>query len=126
VGVLGECTTRLVLLARMPDAMAGPALAGFTAKLHHITSPLRQTLSCELERPLLAHYVNWQRIKRRLDRRIVRDRSDCNPSVVIAFESRRWCRCPLPRIDGSYLAGSTATWPKANGQQPLHRDSSST
>ena len=36
VGVLVECTSRLVLLARMDDATAASALAGFSAKLNSI------------------------------------------------------------------------------------------
>jgi IS30 family transposase len=45
VAVLVERTTRLVLLAKMPDATAESALAAFTAKLHSIAAPLRQTLT---------------------------------------------------------------------------------
>lgn len=45
VGVLVERSTRLVLLARMPDATAESALAAFTAKLNSIAAPLRQTLT---------------------------------------------------------------------------------
>jgi IS30 family transposase len=45
IGVLVECTTRLVLLARMPDATAESALAAITFKLNHITQPMRQTLT---------------------------------------------------------------------------------
>ena len=45
VGVLVERTTRLVLLAWMPDATAESALAGFTAKLNSITEPMRKTLT---------------------------------------------------------------------------------
>lgn len=40
VGMLVERTTRLVLLIRMPDAMAESALAVFTAKFNQITQPL--------------------------------------------------------------------------------------
>jgi IS30 family transposase len=45
VGVLVERTTRLVLLARMPDATAESALAAFTAKLNQIAQPMRQSLT---------------------------------------------------------------------------------
>src|SRR5260370_35087071 len=43
VGVLVERTSRLVLLAKMEDATAASALAGFTAKLNSIAAPLRQS-----------------------------------------------------------------------------------
>jgi hypothetical protein len=39
VGVLVERTSRLVLLARMADATAAAALAGFTVKLNSIAAP---------------------------------------------------------------------------------------
>jgi IS30 family transposase len=55
VGVLAERTTRLVLLARMPDASAEAALAGFTAKLHQIAAPLRQTLTYDQRREMARH-----------------------------------------------------------------------
>jgi IS30 family transposase len=45
VGVLVERTSRLVLLARMDDATAASALAGFSAKLNSIAAPLRQTFT---------------------------------------------------------------------------------
>jgi IS30 family transposase len=45
IGVLVERTTRLVLLAKMPDATAESALAAFTFKLNQIAAPLRQTLT---------------------------------------------------------------------------------
>ena len=45
VGVLVERSTRLVLLARMEDATAAAALAGFTAKLNSIAAPLRKSLT---------------------------------------------------------------------------------
>ncbi|MGF6955223.1 IS30 family transposase [Paraburkholderia youngii] len=40
-----ERTSRLVLLAKMEDATAASALAGFTAKLNSIAAPLRQSLT---------------------------------------------------------------------------------
>jgi IS30 family transposase len=40
VGVLVERTSRLVLLAKMEDATAASALAGFTAKLNSIADSL--------------------------------------------------------------------------------------
>jgi transposase, IS30 family len=45
VGVLVERSTRLVLLAKMPDATAESALAAFTAKLNSIAGPLRKMLT---------------------------------------------------------------------------------
>jgi IS30 family transposase len=48
VGVLVERSRRrLVLLARMEDATAASALAGFTAKLNVISTPLRQSLTSD-------------------------------------------------------------------------------
>lgn len=41
VGVLVERTSRLVLLARMDEATAASALAGFSAKLNSIAEPSR-------------------------------------------------------------------------------------
>ena len=55
VGVLVERTTRLVLLARMPDATAESALAAFTAKLNSIAAPLRQTLTYDQGREMARH-----------------------------------------------------------------------
>ncbi len=55
MGVLVERSTRLVLLARMPEATAESALAGFTVKLHQIASPLRQTLTYEQGREMAKH-----------------------------------------------------------------------
>lgn len=55
VGVLVERTTRLVLLARMPDATAESALAGFTAKLNQIAAPMRQTLTYDQGREMARH-----------------------------------------------------------------------
>lgn len=45
VGVLVERASRLVLLARMEDATAAAALAGFTVKLNSIAAPMRQSLT---------------------------------------------------------------------------------
>ena len=55
VGVLVERTTRLVLLAWMPDATAESALAGFTAKLNSITAPMRQTLTYDQGKEMARH-----------------------------------------------------------------------
>lgn len=55
VGVLVERTTRLVLLAKMPDATAESALAAFTAKLNQITQPLRPSLTYDQGREMARH-----------------------------------------------------------------------
>ena len=55
VGVLVERTTRLVLLAWMPDATAESALAGLTAKLNSIAAPMRQTLTYDQGREMARH-----------------------------------------------------------------------
>lgn len=55
VGVLVERTTRLVLLAWMPDATAESALAAFTAKLNAIAAPMRQTLTYDQGREMARH-----------------------------------------------------------------------
>ena len=45
VGALVERTSRLVLLAKMDDATAASALAGFSAKLNSIAAPMRHSLT---------------------------------------------------------------------------------
>lgn len=55
IGVLVERTTRLVLLAKMPDATAESALAAFTFKLNQITAPLRQTLTYDQGKEMAMH-----------------------------------------------------------------------
>jgi IS30 family transposase len=45
IGVLVERTTRLVLLAKMPDATAESALVAFAFKLNQIAEPMRQMLT---------------------------------------------------------------------------------
>ncbi|MEY2686439.1 MAG: hypothetical protein RL375_637 [Pseudomonadota bacterium] len=55
VGVLVERTTRLVLLAKMPDATAESALAAFTAKLNQIAQPLRKTLTYDQGKEMTRH-----------------------------------------------------------------------
>jgi IS30 family transposase len=45
VGVLVERSSRLVLLAKMDDATAASALAGYTRKLNSIAAPMRQSLT---------------------------------------------------------------------------------
>ena len=55
VGVLVERTSRLVLLARMDDATAASALAGFSAKLNSIAAPMRQSLTYDQGKELARH-----------------------------------------------------------------------
>ena len=55
VGVLVERSSRLVLLAKMEDATAASALAGFTEKLNSIAAPLRQTLTYDQGKELTRH-----------------------------------------------------------------------
>ena len=55
VGVLVERTSRLVLLARMEDATAASALAGFSAKLNSIAAPLRQTFTYDQGKEMSRH-----------------------------------------------------------------------
>lgn len=55
VGVLVERASRLVLLARMEDATAASALAGFSAKLNSIAAPLRRTLTYDQGKELACH-----------------------------------------------------------------------
>jgi IS30 family transposase len=55
VGVLVERTSRLVLLARMEDATAAAALAGFTAKLNAIAAPMRQSLTYDQGKEMSRH-----------------------------------------------------------------------
>jgi transposase, IS30 family len=55
VGVLVERTSRLVLLARMDDATAASALAGFSAKLNSIAAPLRQSFTYDQGKEMSCH-----------------------------------------------------------------------
>ena len=55
VSVLVERTSRLVLLARMEDATAASALAGFSAKLNSIAAPLRQSLTYDQGKEMSHH-----------------------------------------------------------------------
>lgn len=55
VGVLVERTSRLVLLAKMDDATAASALAGFSAKLNSIAAPLRKSLTYDQGKELSRH-----------------------------------------------------------------------
>lgn len=55
VGVLVERTSRLVLLAKMDDATAASALAGFSAKLNSIVAPMRHTLTYDQGKEMTRH-----------------------------------------------------------------------
>lgn len=55
VGVLVERTSRMVLLAHMPDATAESALAGFTLKLRSIATPMRKTLTYDRGSEMMQH-----------------------------------------------------------------------
>ena len=55
IGVLVERSSRMVLLCKMPDASAESALAAFTAKLHLIAAPLRQTLTYDQGKEMAYH-----------------------------------------------------------------------
>ena len=55
VGVLVERTSRLVLQAKMDDATAASALAGFSAKLNSIAAPMRQSLTYDQGKELARH-----------------------------------------------------------------------
>jgi transposase, IS30 family len=55
VGVLVERTSRLVLLAKMDDATAASALAGFSAKLNSIAAPLRKTFTYDQGKEMAQH-----------------------------------------------------------------------
>jgi transposase, IS30 family len=55
VGVLVERSSRLVLLAKMDDATAESALAGFSAKLNSIPEHLRQSFTYDQGRELSRH-----------------------------------------------------------------------
>jgi transposase, IS30 family len=53
--VLVERSSRLVLLAKMDDATAASALAGFTAKLNSIAEPMRQSFTYDQGREMACH-----------------------------------------------------------------------
>jgi IS30 family transposase len=55
VGVLVERSSRLVLLARMDDATAASALAGFTSKLNSIAAPMRHSLTYDQGKEMTRH-----------------------------------------------------------------------
>lgn len=53
--MLVERTSRLLLLAKMVDATAGSALAGFSAKLNSIAEPMRQSFTYDQGKELTRH-----------------------------------------------------------------------
>ena len=55
VGTLVERTSRLVLLARMPDATAEGALAGFTSALNRVHGAMRKTLTYDQGKEMSRH-----------------------------------------------------------------------
>jgi IS30 family transposase len=55
VGVLVERSSRLVLLAKMEDATAASALAGFCAKLNSIAEPMRHSLTYDQGKEMSRH-----------------------------------------------------------------------
>ena len=55
VGVLVERRSRLVLLAKMDDATAASALAGYTLKLNGIAEPMRQSLTYDQGKEMARH-----------------------------------------------------------------------
>lgn len=55
VGVLVERSSRLVLLARMEDATAVSALAGFTVKLNSIAAPMRHVFTYDQGKEMSRH-----------------------------------------------------------------------
>ena len=61
VGVLVERSSRLLLLARMDNATAEAALAGFTAKLRSIAEPMRQSLTYDQGKEMARHAELAQR-----------------------------------------------------------------
>jgi IS30 family transposase len=55
VGVLVERSSRLVLLAKMDDATAASALAGFSAKLNSIAAPMRHSFTYDQGKEMAYH-----------------------------------------------------------------------
>jgi IS30 family transposase len=55
VGVLVERSSRLVLLAKMDDATAASALAGFSAKLNSIAAPMRHSFTYDQGKEMANH-----------------------------------------------------------------------
>ncbi len=61
VGVLVERSSRLVLLAKMSDAAAASALAGFSAKLNAIAAPMRKSFTYDQGKELSKHKLLTER-----------------------------------------------------------------
>jgi IS30 family transposase len=55
VGVLVECTSRLLLLANKEDATAVFAMASFPSKLNSISGPLRKTFTYDQGKEMARH-----------------------------------------------------------------------
>jgi IS30 family transposase len=55
VGVLVERSSRLVLLAKMADATAASALAGFSVKLNSIAAPMRHSFTYDQGKEMAYH-----------------------------------------------------------------------
>ena len=55
VGVLVERSSRLVLLAKMDDATAASALAGYTRQLNSVAEPMRQSLTYDQGKEMARH-----------------------------------------------------------------------
>ena len=55
MGVLVKRASRLVLLAKMDDATAASALAGFSAKPNSIAAPLRKSFTCDQGKEMSRH-----------------------------------------------------------------------
>ena len=57
--MLLERSTRLVLLCKMPNAMAESALGAFTAKLNQVVQPMRQTLTYDQGKEMSCNRELW-------------------------------------------------------------------
>ena len=55
VGVLVEPSSRLDLLAKMDEATAASALAGYTRKLYRVAEPMRQLLTYDQGKEMARH-----------------------------------------------------------------------
>jgi transposase, IS30 family len=55
VGVLVERSSCLVLMARMPDRKAAPAVTVFVVRLYSIAAPMRHSLVCDPGRNMSRH-----------------------------------------------------------------------
>ncbi len=104
VGVLVERTSRLVLLAKMDDATAASALAGFTAKLNLIAAPLRQSLTYDQGKEMARHMELTARTGVKVyfcDPHSPWQRGTCentNPPWRCSLECSPWPINPLPQF----------------------------